>query len=66
LKLQRTRVAPWLGWIDGVLAVGAIAVALWLSDRELVAGLLITLGTIVLASVILIEPATTSSAGLAD
>jgi len=66
LKQQRTRVAPWLGWIDGALAITAIAVALWLSDRELVAGLLTTLGTIILASVILIEPATTSSAGLTD
>ena len=35
-------------------------------DRDAIAGLLLTLGTIILASVILIEPATTSSAGLSD
>jgi hypothetical protein len=43
-----------------------IGAALQLDDRDAIAGLLLTLGTIILASVILIEPATTSSAGLSD
>jgi hypothetical protein len=66
LRQHRARVFPWVALSDAALAVIMIAAALRLDDRDAIAGLLITLGTIILASVVLIEPATTSSAGLAD
>ena len=43
-----------------------IGSALQIEGRDATAGLLLTLGTIILASIVLIEPATTSSAGLSD
>jgi len=66
LKAHRNRVFPWIGWADAALSLTMIAAALQLSGRDATAGLLITLGTIILASTIVIEPATTASAGLAD
>jgi hypothetical protein len=66
LRSHRARIFPWAGWIDAALAALMIGAALSLDDSDAIAGLLITLGTIILASVALIEPATTSSAGLAD
>jgi hypothetical protein len=64
LERQRSMVFPWLGWIDGAVAALMIGAALALDDRDGSAGLLIALGTVILASVILIEPATTRSAGI--
>ena len=66
LRRHRARVFPAVAWIDAGLAAMMTAAALALSGNDAVAGLLITLCTIVLASVVLIEPATTSSAGLTD
>lgn len=66
LRQHRGRVFPAVAWIDAGLAAMMTAAALALSGNDAVAGLLITLCTIVLASVVLIEPATTSSAGLTD
>ena len=65
LRLHRERVFPWVSVIDAALGLVMIGAALQL-DNDATAGLALTLGTIILASVILIEPATTSSAGLSD
>ena len=66
LRHHRRRVIRWVSLVDAALALLMIGAALLLDDRDAIAGLLLTLGTIILASVILIEPATTSSAGLSD
>jgi len=66
LKAHRSRVFPWIGWADAALSLAMIGAALQLTDRDATAGLLITLGTVILASAVVIEPATTASAGLAD
>jgi hypothetical protein len=65
LTRQRSVVFPWVAWIDAALAIVMIAAALvLLQDHDGLAGLVITLGTVILASVALIEPATTRSAGI--
>jgi hypothetical protein len=64
LGRQRSLVFPAVAWIDGGLAVLMIAAALAWSDRDAMTGLLIALGTVILASVVLIEPTTTRSAGI--
>jgi predicted Ser/Thr protein kinase len=64
LPRQRALVFPWVAWIDGALAVLMIGAALALNDEDALAGLLIALAVVVLASVALIEPATTRLAGL--
>jgi len=61
---QRSLVFPWVAWADAALAVTMIVAALALNDRDAAAGLLITLSTVILASIILIEPATTRAAGI--
>ena len=65
LRQHRQRVFPWVSAADSALALLMIGAALQL-DNDATAGLMLTLGTIILASVVLIEPATTSSAGLSD
>jgi predicted Ser/Thr protein kinase len=64
LAHQRSLVFPWVGWVDAALAVLMIASALALDGHDDVAGLLIGLGVVILASVALIEPATTRMAGV--
>ena len=64
LQQQRGVVFPWVTWIDAALAGLMIASALALEGQDAVAGLTIALGTVILASVAFIEPATTRSAGL--
>jgi predicted Ser/Thr protein kinase len=64
LRRQRSLVFPWIAWIDAGLAALMIAAALSLNDQDALAGLVIALGTVVLASIVLIEPATTRSAGV--
>jgi hypothetical protein len=66
LAHQRSLVFPWVPWIDAALAALMIAAALALDDRDALAGLLITLGTVIVASIVLIEPATTRAAGIAS
>jgi hypothetical protein len=62
LPRQRRLVFPWIAWIDAALAALMIAAALALEGRDAIAGLTIALGTVILASVTLIEPATTRAA----
>lgn len=62
LLRQRSRVFPWIAWIDAALAALMIAAALGLEGLDAVAGLTIALATVILASVTLIEPATTRAA----
>ena len=64
LEHQRSLVFPWVAWIDAALAVLMIAAALVLQDQDALAGFTIALGTVILASVALIEPATTRAAGI--
>ena len=64
LQRQRSLVFPWVAWVDAALAVLMIGAALALDDNDAVAGLLIALGTVILASIALIEPATTRAAGI--
>ncbi|HJR61297.1 MAG TPA: serine/threonine-protein kinase [Vicinamibacterales bacterium] len=64
LQRQRALVFPWVPVIDGALAALMIAAALALDEHDAVAGFLIAIGTIILASVVLIEPATTRAAGI--
>lgn len=64
LRTQRAVVFPWVVAVDAVLAVLMIAAALALQDRDAVAGLVIALSTIILLSLVFIEPATTRAAGL--
>jgi hypothetical protein len=64
LRRQRSLVFPWIAWIDAALAVLMIGAALALNNMDGVAGLLIALAVVILASVALIEPATTRLAGL--
>lgn len=64
LPRQRCVIFPWVAWIDAGLAGLMIAAALMLEGQDAVAGLTIALGTVILASVAFIEPATTRSAGL--
>jgi serine/threonine protein kinase len=65
LPAQRRRVFPALPLVDAALAVLMIAAATRLAEaHDEVAGLLIGLGIVTLASVTLIEPATTRAAGI--
>lgn len=64
LRRQRAVVFPWVVAVDAVLAVIMIAAALALQNHDAVAGLVITLATIILLSLAFIEPATTRAAGL--
>ena len=64
LPAQRARMFPWVIMVDAALALLMIGAALALQDQDAVAGLVITLGTVILLSVAFIEPATTRAAGL--
>ena len=65
LPAQRRRVFPALPLVDSSLAVLMIVAATRLAEaHDEVAGLLIGLGIVTLASVTLIEPATTRAAGI--
>lgn len=64
LRRQRAVVFPWVIAVDATLALMMMAAALVLEDHDAVAGLVITLATIVLLSVAFIEPATTRAADL--
>jgi hypothetical protein len=50
--------------VDAALAVLMMAAAVALTDRDAVAGLVITLSTVILLSLAFIEPATTRAADL--
>lgn len=64
LRRQRALVFPWVIAVDAGLALLMIAAALALDDQDAVAGLVMTLGTVILLSLAFIEPATTRAAGL--
>ena len=65
LPAQRRRVFPALPLVDSALAVLMMVAATRLAEaHDEVAGLLIGLGIVTLASVTLIEPATTRAAGI--
>ena len=64
LDYQRSLVFPWIGWIDAALAILMAAAAVTLVDQDALAGFTIALATVNLASVVLIEPATTKAAGI--
>lgn len=64
LRAQRARIFPWVIVVDAALALMMIAAALALQDQDALAGLVITLGTVILLSLAFIEPATTRAAGL--
>jgi hypothetical protein len=59
---QRGIMFPWLYIVDAGLAVLMLAAALALDDQDALAGFIIALSTVILASVTLIEPATTRAA----
>jgi hypothetical protein len=62
---QRAVVFPWVAILDALLAMLMIATAVALAgDHDLLAGLAIALGAIILVSAAFIEPATTRAAGL--
>ena len=65
LRSQRALVFPWVTAVDGGLALLMIGAAFALDGRDGVAGLVITLSTVILLSLAFIEPATTRAAGLA-
>ena len=66
LPTQRARVFPWIAIGDAVLAVLMIGTGVALAgEKDGIAGLLISVATVILASVVFIEPATTRAAGLA-
>ena len=64
LPAQRAAIYPWVVVVDAGLALLMIVAALVLQDQDAVAGLVITLGTVILLSLAFIEPATTRAAGL--
>ena len=65
LANQRARVFPWVGVIDVLLALLMILTAVALAgEKDGLAGLLLSLGTVILVSVAFIEPATTAHANL--
>ena len=56
---------PWVGGIDATLALTMIATGVALAgDHDGLAGFLISVATVILASVVFIEPATTKAAGI--
>jgi hypothetical protein len=64
LRRQRALIFPWVVGVDAALAVLMMAAAVALTDRDAVAGLVITLSTVILLSLAFIEPATTRAADL--
>jgi hypothetical protein len=67
LRHHRSRVFPMLPAIDIALALAMVAAAgrlAWSGAPDEVAGLCLSLGIVVIASVTIIEPATTRAAGL--
>lgn len=65
LPRQRAAVFPWIAILDAVLAILMIAAAVALAgDHDVLAGLAISLGAIILVSTAFIEPATTRAAGI--
>ena len=66
LASQRAAVFPWIAILDAVLAVLMIAAALvaLAGEHDVLAGLAISLGAIILVSTAFIEPATTRAAGI--
>jgi eukaryotic-like serine/threonine-protein kinase len=65
LATQRGVVFPWIAILDGVLAALMITTAVALAgEGDLLAGLAIALGAIILVSAAFIEPATTRAAGI--
>jgi hypothetical protein len=65
LPAQRAAIYPWVVVVDAGLALLMIVAALVvLQNQDAVAGLVITLGTVILLSLAFIEPATTRAAGL--
>ena len=66
LQRQRSLVFPWVPWIDTGLALLMFAAALSLQNKDAVAGFTIALCTVIVASVTLIEPATTRAAGIGN
>jgi hypothetical protein len=64
LEHQRSLVFPWVAWIDATLAILMAAASIVLEGEDALAGFTIALATVNLASVALIEPATTRAAGM--
>jgi serine/threonine protein kinase len=64
LERQRSIMFPWVPWIDAGLAVLMLAAALLLENQDALAGFTIALSTVIVASVSVIEPATTRAAGI--
>lgn len=64
LRAQRARIFPWVIVVDAALALVMIGAALALEDQDAIAGLVISLSTVILLSLAFIEPATTRAAGL--
>jgi serine/threonine protein kinase len=62
LARQRRLVFPWVAWVDAALALLMIVAAFVIEEHDAIAGLTMALGTVILASVTLIEPATTRAA----
>jgi hypothetical protein len=61
---QRSMMFPWVYGLDAALSVLMLAAALALDDQDAIAGLIIALSTVIMASVSWIEPATTRAAGI--
>lgn len=66
LARQRSLLFPWIPTLDAVLAIVMIvaAAAFAAGENDALAGLAISLGSVILVSVAFIEPATTRAAGL--
>ena len=65
LSTQRDRMFPWVGIGDALLALLMIGTGVALAgENDGLAGLLLSVATVILASVAFIEPATTRAAGL--
>jgi serine/threonine-protein kinase len=63
LQAQRARIFPWVAYIDAALALLLMVTAALLpGDMDAVAGFAMSLGTVILASLVLIEPATARAA----
>jgi predicted Ser/Thr protein kinase len=63
---QRSIMFPWLYVLDAALALLMVGAALALDDQDALAGFIIALSTVILASVTLIEPATTRAANIRE
>ena len=65
LYTQRQRVFPWVAIGDALLAILMITTGVALAgENDGLAGLLLSVASVILASVAFIEPATTRAAGL--